>query len=176
MKQFDPNIPNPDPALPGLIGGDVTTVVVIDPAGTFPPFEVGNHVVNRDEAFAVDVNWEVTGLLAPLWLDALKENSAGNRNDWDLSVYAESVGGGSEIRLGTKRVRVDSATVSGLTFSYSARVDVPPSILDEHTPGSDVSGVYKLVVAVFLNSDLGRPGYDMTGFNEGPIIQVENPV
>jgi hypothetical protein len=29
---------------------------------------------------------------------------------------------------------------------------------------------------VFLNSNLGDPGFDMTGFNEGPIIQVESPV
>ena len=46
MQQFDPNSP-------GLIEGNVTTVVVIDPAGTFPPFEVGNHVLNRNDSFQV---------------------------------------------------------------------------------------------------------------------------
>lgn len=168
MKQFDPNIPN-------LIGGDVTAVVVIDPALTFPG-EIGNHVVDRTEEFFVDVTWEVNGALAPLWLDALKEDQNGNRVDWDVSVYAESLGGGNEIRLGTELVRVDSAVVAGGVFSYSTRVTVPALRLDEHTPGTDNGGIYKLVVAVFLNSDLGRPGFDMTGFNEGPIIQVENPV
>ena len=47
-------------------------------------------------------------------------------------------------------------------------VNVPSNTLDEHAPGTDTSGVYKLVAAVFLNSDLGPPGFDMIGFNEGP--------
>jgi hypothetical protein len=157
MKQFDPNIP-------GLISGDVTTVTVIDPANTFPGFEVGNHVLDRNESFDVKVDWEIQGLLAPLWLAALGGN-------WDVSVYAESLGGGNEIRLGTATVAADPAVTS-----YSATVTVPPNSLDEHAPGTDVGGIYKLVVAVFLNSNLGRPGFDMIGFNEGPIVQVENPV
>jgi hypothetical protein len=157
MKQFDPNIP-------GLISGDVTTVTVIDPANTFPGFEVGNHVLDRNESFDVKVEWEIQGLLAPLWLKALGGN-------WDVSVYAESLGGGNEIRLGTALVAADPAVTS-----YSATVTVPPTILDEHAPGTDTGGIYKLVVAVFLNSDLGRPGFDMIGFNEGPIVQVESPI
>lgn len=47
--------------------------------------------------------------------------------------------------------------------------------LPEGDPGSQVSGIYKLVASVFLNSNLGSPGFDMVGFNEGPIIQIENP-
>ena len=156
MQQFDPNIP-------GLISGEVTTVTVIDPANTFPGFEIGNHVLNRDEAFDVKVDWNIQGLLAPLWLAALG-------GDWDVSVYAESLGGGSEVRLGTATVAANSAITS-----YSATVNVPASKLDENAPGTDVGGVYKLVVSVFLDSDLGRPGFDMIGFNEGPVIQVENP-
>ena len=34
----------------------------------------------------------------------------------------------------------------------------------------------KLAVSVFLNSRLGPPGYDLVGFYEGPVIQVENPI
>jgi hypothetical protein len=31
------------------------------------------------------------------------------------------------------------------------------------------------VVSVFLNSNLGSPGFDVTGFREGPILKMENP-
>ena len=34
----------------------------------------------------------------------------------------------------------------------------------------------EIFAAVFLNSILGQPCFVMTGFNVGPIIQVENPV
>ena len=163
MQQFDPNIP-------GLIGGDITTVTVIDPANEFPG-ELGNFVVDRKDPFDIKVAWTVSGALATLWLDALRNDSNGNPVDWDVSVYAESFGSGPEVRLGTSNVPVGDPTV----HDYSTTVTVPALKLDEHTPGSDVSGIYKLIVAVFLNSDLGVPGYDMTGFFEGPIIQVEDP-
>lgn len=158
MQQFDPNIP-------GLIEGNITTVVVLDPAGTFPPFEVGNHVLNRNDSFQVNVEWTITGLLRPLWLAALGGN-------WNVQLFAESIGGGPEILL----ARDDSVAADPNRADYAVQLTVPPNALDEGNPGSNVSGIYKLVVSVFLDSDLGRPGFDMTGFNEGPIIQVENPV
>ena len=157
MQQFDPNIPN-------LIGGDITTVVVIDPAGTFPPFEVGNHVLNRNDSFKVDVAWKVTGLLRPIWLQALG-------GTWNVQLYAESIGGGPEILLASD----NSQAADPATGDYSVTLTVPPNALQEGDPGSNISGIYKLVVSVFLNSNLGKPGFDMTGFNEGPIIQVEDP-
>lgn len=158
MQQFDPNLPN-------LMTGEITTVVVQDPANTFgPPFEVGNHVLDRTEPFRVHVRWTLDGLLVPLWQKALEDS------DWDVSVYAESMGGGNEIRLGTETVDVDV-----FRRNYEATIDVAGDVLQEHEPASNQSGVYKLVVAVFLNSDLGQPGFDLTGFAEGPFIQVEDP-
>lgn len=157
MQQFDPNIP-------GLIEGNVTTVVVIDPTNTFPPFEVGNHVLARNESFDIRVEWTITGLLRKLWLQALGGN-------WNVQVFAESIGGGPEILL----ARDDSVAADPNVSDYSVTVSVPPDALDEGDSGSQVSGIYKLVIAVFLNSNLGAPGFDMTGFNEGPIIQVEDP-
>lgn len=158
MQQFDPNIP-------GLISGDITTVVVIDPAGTFPPFEVGNHVLNRDDSFQVSVTWKIDGLLRPLWLAALG-------GSWNVQLFAESLGGGPEILLASD----NSVAADPAVANYSVTLNIPPAALDEGDPGSNVSGIYKLVVSVFLDSTLGSPGFDMTGFNEGPIIQVENPV
>jgi hypothetical protein len=160
MQQFDPNIPN-------LIGGNVTTVVVIDPASTFPGPEVGNHVLDGTKSFEIQIKWEITGGLAPLWLAALAP--FGN---WNVQVYAESIGGGPEILLTADNSVVPDPSV----LNYEVKVTVPPNTLQEGDPGSNVSGIYKLVAAVFLNSNLPGAGFDMTGFNEGPIIQVENPV
>ena len=156
MQQFDPNIP-------GLIQGEITTLVVIDPAVNFPPFEVGNHVLEPDEEFKVTVKWSITGLLRPLWLAALGGN-------WNVQVYAESIGGGPEILL----ARDDSVPADPNQADYEVTLTVPPNTLDEGDPGSNVSGIYKLVTSVFLNSTLGAPGFDMTGFLEGPIVQVED--
>jgi hypothetical protein len=167
MDQFDPDIP-------GLMQGDITSLAVTDPQ----PFVggVGNHVIDPSKQFELTVEWEVFGQLVPLWLTAL----AGN---WDVSVYAESLGGGREVRLGTTLVPTTATqpcTVNAAAANctkYSAVVTVPSGTLDEHAPGTDVGGIYKLVAAVFLNSDLpGTPGFDLIGFSEGPIIQAESPV
>lgn len=167
MDQFDPDIP-------GLIQGDVTSVTVTDPQPF--PFGTGNRVVDPTKAFTLTVEWELFGALVPLWLAALGGN-------WDVSVYAESLGGGTEARLGTSSVPATATqpcTVNGAQANctkYSTTVTVPPNTLQEHTPGTDEGGIYKLAVAIFLNSNLpGSPGYDLIGFQEGPIIQAENPV
>lgn len=164
MEQFDPRIP-------GLIEGTVTSVAIAEPQ----PFVGGtsNHVVDPTKEFKLTIEWEIFGQLVPLWLTAL----AGN---WDVSVYAESLGQGPEVRLGTAYVAT-TATLPCDTERvnckrYSATITVPAGKLHEHTPGTDVSGVYKLAAAVFLNSNIaGVPGFDLVGFTEGPIIQVENP-
>lgn len=165
MQQFDPNIPNPIAGGPALIEGDVTRVAVIDPAVGFPGFEVGNHVLERSESFDIRVDWKITGLLRPLWLSALGGN-------WNVQVYAESIGGGPEILLAQDNTVAADPAVS----DYTVTLTVPPNSLDEGNPGSQISGIYKLVVSVFLDSVLGLPGFDMIGFSEGPIIQVEPKV
>lgn len=163
MHQFDPNLEIEFPPGSGNMiaaaKGDITSVTVLEqppPTGGLP-----NHVINPERAFTVRVNWEVTGVLAPLWLAALEDS------DWRVSCFAESMGPGPEIELGTVNVDADSGQLA-----YEADIVVnPPSGLTEHLPDS---GVYKLTVTVFLNSNLGEPGYDMIGFAEGPFIQVED--
>ena len=167
MDQFDPNIS-------GLMEGDVTNVVLIDPQ----PFVhgTGNHVVDPSKEFTLRIEWEIFGQLVPLWLSALA-------GDWDVSVYAESLGGGGEVRLGTAAVATTDkkpCTVNQAKANctkYEATIVVPKGKLEEHEPGTDIGGIYKLAVAVFLNSTLaGTPGFDLVGYREGPIIQAENPV
>ena len=157
MQQFDPNIPP-------YIQGDVTTVVVVDPASDFAPLEVGNHVLDRTKPFQITVKWTISGLLAPLWLSALGGN-------WNVQAYAESLGGGPEILLAED----DTVAADPTVLDYEATLNVPAFALEEGDPGSNTSGIYKLVISVFLNSTLPSPGFDMVGFNEGPIIQVEDP-
>jgi hypothetical protein len=101
-----------------LISGDVTTVLVIEQGFAALGFG-GNHVVDRSQPFQVQVDWEVQGPLGPLWLAALGGN-------WDVSVYAESPGGGNEIRLGT-----DNSVLATSGTSYSVTVNVPPFLLEE---------------------------------------------
>ena len=156
MDQFDPN-------RPGEIQGDVTSVIVIDPAAPAPP-HAGNLVVDPTKAFQIKVDWALTGTDVPLWLN-------GRTSNWNVQAYAESIGGGFEGLI----ARDDTVAANPNVASYSALLTVPALKLEEGNPGSDVGGLYKLAVAVFLNSDLPGAGFDMIGFREGPIIQVEDP-
>jgi hypothetical protein len=159
VDQFDPNIP-------GLIEGDITSVAVIDPPSL--PFQVGNLVLDPSKAFTVEIKWQVFGAITPVWLAALDQL-------WDVNVYAESLGAGPEIRLGNEsRDKNTFNACAGVNCrEYTVTVTVPPDTLEEDS--GNVSGIYKLVVSVFLNSSLGSPGFDITGFREGPIIKMENP-
>jgi hypothetical protein len=154
-----------DPDLPGHFQGDITSVTVIDPAVTGVSGQLRNLVIDPTQPFDVKVDWSFTGDLVKLWLAALKGNFV-------VSVYAESIGGGPELLAGSNSAIAASFNSS----SYSATVNVPAFTLQEGDPGSTTSGIYKLVVSVFLDSNLGTPGYDIIGFHEGPIIQAENPL
>lgn len=165
MDQFDPDIP-------GGLEGRLARLAITDPQ----PFVGGrgNRVVDTNKPFTLTVEWEVWGQFAPVWLKALE-------GDWDVAVYAESLGAGPEKLLGEKKV----PTTSGAAVAdpnrvnlrrFTTGIEVPARTLREHTPGTDFSGIYRLVTAVFLDSTLdGEPGYDLIGFSDGPMIQVEDP-
>lgn len=160
--QFDPNIP-------GFISGDFTQVAVVEPGG----LGASNLVLDPTKAYNINVAWEITGSLTPLWLAALSTASP----SWSVAAYAESVGPGPEKILVAQNVPVLPLPSANPPFAYSTTLTVPPGSLDEENPGDPlVSGVYKLVVTVFLDSTFGSPGYDIMGFAEGPVIKVENPV
>lgn len=161
-----------DPDIPCLIEGEVTCVTLTE---TQPfCYGLGNRVVDPNKPFDVTVEWELWGQLIPLWLAALG-------GDWIVSVYTESMGGGAEKLIGTKKVPVASFTACPVPATrpncrkYTAMVTVPAGQLAEGNPGSDISGVYNLVATVFLDSKLaGTPGFDLIGFRVGPYIQVES--
>lgn len=165
--RFDPNIPPAGPTDPSIQGA-FTGITLTERQA----FGRANHVVNGARPFDIKINWHVFGNLVPLWLTALSVNT----KDWVVTAYAESQGPGDEITLG--RVRVP---VGGPAFDqdvpYSAKLTIPAHKLHEENPDDDTqSGVYKIVVTVFLDSDLGPVGYDMIGYAEGPIIKVEDPL
>ena len=163
-SQFQPDIP-------AFLQGEVQSVKVIAPVN-FPPPALPNLVVDPTKPFTLEVTWEVFGALTPLWIGALS-------NQWSVDVYAESIAGGPEARLGGTTVATgtftpDAAKVNGRI--YTANIVVPAGTLQEGNPGSPISGLYKLGVVVFLDSNLGAPGFDLVGYSDGPLIQAENPI
>jgi hypothetical protein len=166
MSNFDPNVPS------GFltITGAFTSSVLVDEA---PAIGVGNLVLDPSRPFDIKVDWQMDGYIAELWLSALAVASP----DWIVTAYAESVGPGPEQILATVNVPVLPLPSASPPFDYSVTITVPPNTLAEENPGNPlVSGVYKLVVTVFLDSVFGSPGYDVMGFAEGPIVKVENPI
>ena len=165
MQQFDPNVPVG--AL--TITGDFTAAVLVEEV---PAVGVGNLVLDPTQPFDIKVEWAIDGNIAELWLTALAVASP----DWIVTAYAESVGPGPELIVGTVNVPVNPLPSANAPFEYSATITVPPGTLAEENPGDPtVSGVYKIVVTVFLNSVLGAFGLDIVGFAEGQVIKVEDP-
>ena len=159
MPQFDPN-------RPGLVQAEVTDLIVFENP---PAPEVSNLVLDPNADFFIRVTWSVRGQDAPAWLNA----GTGN---WNVQAYAESIGGGFEGLIARDDSVAPNPNIPILDYDVTLRV--PAGTLAEGNPGSNDSGLYKLAVAVFLNSNLpkvppGR-GFDMIGFREGPVIQIED--
>ena len=169
MQQFDPNLLNA--VGQPLMQGDVTSVAVTEPGGIVAG--LSNNVVDPNQPFEVTVEWKIFGGLVPLWIAALDPNGL---NPWTVSIYAESIGGGQEQLVGEAQVATSAFTNGAglLERDYTATVTVASGTLQEGNPGSNTSGVYKLAAVVFLDSQLGVLGYDLAGFSEGPIIEVES--
>jgi hypothetical protein len=94
-----------------------------------------------------------------------------------VAAFAESMGPGPEIRLGTDAVLVSSGVPDatkpfGTIWTHD--LIVPAGTLPEDVAGT--AGVYKIVATVFLNSSIGAPGFDIAGFAEGPLVRIEDPV
>nr|WP_296075716.1 hypothetical protein [uncultured Actinoplanes sp.] len=165
--RFDPNIPPTGPTAPAIQGDFVGVVAITER----PAIGSSNLVINADQSFDIEVTWHVFGNLVPLWLTALSQAT----KDWVVTAYAESQGPGDEKTLGSVNVPVGGPGFS-LDETFQAKLTVPPGTLPEENPGDPTqSGVYKIIVTVFLDSNLGPVGYDMMGYAEGPIVKVEDP-
>jgi hypothetical protein len=129
------------------MGGQLFANVVID--HDQPP----TTVIKTTDHFHVLVHWHITGTAA---------TTLGG--DFTVKVFAESIGPGPEVQLGSVVVPV-SAAPSSLNRHYQADIFVNPNTLQE--------GPYKLVSAI-LYSNGGIPG-NIAGVEEGPTIQVYVP-
>ncbi len=159
MDQFDPFIQ-------GHLEGSFTSVAVTEPP---PALGTGNLVIDPTKDFKVNVKWEINGALTGNWLFGT--------GAFTVSVFAESLGGGPEQRVGTATVNAPSGIKKFDHAEYDVDVLVPGGTLPESNPGgSNVSpsGIYKLAVSVFLDNKTVGP-YDTFGFHEGPIVAVEDP-
>lgn len=164
--RFDPNIPKGGPSDP-WIEGEFTAVSVVET----PRLGKTNLVVNGAAPFDIELKWHVFGNLTPLWLAALSINT----QEWDVKVFAEPEGPGTGIVIAKGKVPIGTPPYPQ-DMAYGTTLTVPANTLAEGDPGNDMqTGVYKIIVTVFLNSALGPVGYDMMGYTEGPIIEVENP-
>ncbi len=162
MSTFDPNLETP---VSVLFKGEFTNIKLVDPAATFPGVSTANLVMNGSLPFNIELEWELSGSLAPLWLAALG-------GSWSVEAYAESIGPGPEIQIAAASVPAGPGTLS-----YATTLIVPANVLPEGNPGpGGPSGKYRVCCSCFLNSSLGAPGYDISGFVEGPVIRIENPI
>ena len=157
---LDPNLPPGALIIPAFsITGEVTHATVRDPG------HVPNRVVDPTKPFTVDVEWKLEGGLVPLWLAAMNQN-------WLVQAYAESMGPGPEVTLGSSTVpKGNFSSPAANVFEYSTTITVPANTLTEHLPDS---GIYKVVASVFLNSSVPGP-FDIAGFYEAELIKAENP-
>lgn len=134
-----------------------------EPVEVAPPgVLVTRHIIRKDQAWSVRVDWEVHGSLVT-WLDA----------EFRLRAYLESMGPGTEYVLPAAPVVIPTlsvpvAPVGGLpTRTYTTNINVNAAQVDE--------GIYKLVTVLQLfERSTGNPT-PVAGFAEGPMIQIFQP-
>ncbi len=162
---FNPTLTTFDPDRGTAFKGEYLVFEVRDPA--LEPHHP-NLVINPNLPFDIRLEWRLTGSDVPVYIAALQGN-------WDIEIFAESVGPGPELRIATNNAV--PAGAPAVLKDYGVTLTVPAGTLPEGNPGDgNPSGVYRLVATVFLNSAIGAPGFDIVGFAEGPMIMVENPV
>lgn len=135
--------------LPALDGA-VTAVAIIDHDGN------PNRVIDDQLPFDVTINWTVQPPATAALLDG----------QWTVKVYAESMGPGPEVLIGTAVVAANGGP------AYSASINVPAGTLPSDVPPD--SGVYKLVVVITYRNTLNVLT-EMAAFSEGPMFLLRRP-
>lgn len=109
------------------------------------------NVLEADKPFKVETKWEIPALAA-LLLGGV----------WTVSVYAESIGRGPELRIGSETVPLNGGT------QFSTTVTVPPTF--ENNPTPPTGGIYKLVT-VLTHRNFGQNS-DVAAIVEGPVVRI----
>jgi hypothetical protein len=135
--------------LPELLG-TVDAVAVIDHDGN------PNRVIDDQFPFDVKVRWSVKPPATATLLDGR----------WTVKVFAESMGPGPEVPIGTAVVAANGGP------SYNAQITVPVGTLPpDRAPDS---GVYKLIVVITYRTRLNVLT-EMAAFSEGPMFLLRRP-
>jgi hypothetical protein len=128
------------------------TVEVYNAAGNV------DRVLDTGESFSIQIDWAISGGSAPLL--------AGT---WTVRAFAESVGPGPEVLLGTASVALAGP------LSFSATIPIPAPAGNQLPSGPPpISGVYKIVTVITHTNAFGA-ATEMAGFEEGPVIQMRTP-
>ena len=130
---------------PAHLSGQVS-LVVLDPSDPGTPV----NIVETDDAFAIRVDWSITGLAAPFL-----------GGTWHVTAYIDDRDGvaPSSGPLGTKNVPV-GPVVLPLPRKYSTTINV--------AAGAVKAGLYDLTVAITYDNG---PKLSIAAFCEGPILE-----
>lgn len=125
--------------------------------GTFTATVVDNNgdpatVLEAGLEFKVETEWEI---------DAVSALLLGGQ--WEVTTYAESIGPGAEVRIGSTTTPLTGAQ------KYKAVVTVPAGTLP-NDPGQPVAGAYKLVTVLVLRN-FGKIT-NVAALVEGPVVRI----
>jgi hypothetical protein len=109
-------------------------------------------VMHINQAFNIDIQWDVTGGLA---------NAIGG--SWDLHAYLEKMGAGADLDLTDPGDHVIPLQAGPIPHHYHRQFDVPVGRVANE-------GAYKLVVTMTYRNRMNVPD-QMAGYWEGPILQ-----
>ncbi len=135
--------------LPGL-NGAVTGVILRDYDGN------PNKVIDSQFPFDVKVEWNVGPANTATLLDGT----------WTVKAYAESMGPGPEVLIGSAAVPANGGLI------YTTTISVPSGTLPPDAPPA--SGVYKLVVVITYRNQR-RVLTEIAAFSEGPLFMLREP-
>lgn len=116
------------------------------------------NIIGTDQNWSIHIEWEFT--------DAKPEILTG---DWLVQAYLESIGPGAEYAIPSDsgdRVSLASGTQIAMNdYRYSHDISITAGEIDQ--------GIYKLVVTVIKESEIGTPS-DLVNFLENGMVQVYN--
>ena len=131
------------------------SVLLLDPDGS------PNNVIDADLGFAVQVSWELKGLIAPLIA-----------NTWHARLFAQPLGtGGFAGKLVDTTAVTATAIANGVRFSANLPVS-PVQANSMHDAQGD--GVYQLVVVISHVNSLNLRD-TMAGFSSTVVIDIRKP-
>src|SRR5262245_50348140 len=103
----------------GVFKGEFTKVNVLEPS---VPGHVRNLVIDPTKDFDIEIEWKIEGSDVALYLAALGGN-------WDIEVFAESLGPGPELRIASGTVPAGSGGPLK-TYNTTLTVKAPSGLVE----------------------------------------------